>query len=49
MILVFDTQDQFEGYTANGMKSCDLYYVSENSTVHFRTNNINGTDTNYNN
>lgn len=48
MIKVFDTVEKFEGYTANGMISGNLYYVTENESVHFRTNNINGIDTSYN-
>ena len=48
MIKVFNTESQFEAYTANGMQSGDLYYVIANESVHFRTNNIDGTDTSYN-
>lgn len=48
MIRVFDTLEKFEAYTANGMVSGDLYYVKQNGSVHFRTNNINGIDTSYN-
>ena len=48
MIKVFDTQSQFEAYTADGMQSGDLYFVNENESVHFRTNNIDGNDTSYN-
>ena len=48
MIKVFNTESQFEAYTANGMQSGDLYFVTENESVHFRTNNIDGTDTSYN-
>jgi hypothetical protein len=48
MIKVFDTESQFEAYTANGMQSGDLYFVNENESVHFRTNNIDGSDTSYN-
>lgn len=48
MIKVFDNEGQFERYTLDGMRSGDLYYVKQNESVHFRTNNIDGIDTSYN-
>ena len=45
MITIFDTKEQFNTYTDNGQNipSGFLYYVKEDETVHFNTNNIDGT------
>lgn len=44
MITIFDTKEQFNTYTNNGQNipSGFLYYVKEDETVHFNTNNIDG-------
>lgn len=47
MIKVFDTTQDYEAYSANGLKSGELCYVAEDKTAHFRTNNINGIDKEY--
>ena len=47
MIKVFQTTYDFEGFTEGGMKSGNLYYVIEDKSVHFTTNNIDGTSRNY--
>ena len=45
MIKIFQTKEQFNTYTNNGQNipSGFLYYVKEDETVHFNTNNIDGT------
>lgn len=48
MIKVFDTTKEFETYSADGLKSGELCYVAEDKTAHFRTNNIDGIDKDYN-
>jgi len=48
MIKVFDTTKEFETYSADGLKSGELCYVTEDKTAHFRTNNIDGVDKDYN-
>ena len=47
MIKVFDTINDFLSYSASGLKSGELCYVAEDKTAHFRTNNIDGIDKNY--
>lgn len=47
MVKVFDTISDFEAYVLGGMIAGDLYYVKEDESVHFRTNNIDGSDKNY--
>ena len=47
MVKVFDTISDFEAYVLGGMVAGDLYYVKEDKSVHFRTNNIDGSDKNY--
>lgn len=47
MIKVFDTTSEFETYSAGGLKSGELCYVAEDKTAHFRTNNIDGIDKEY--
>ena len=47
MIKVFQTTNDFEGFAEGGMKSGNLYYVIEDKSVHFTTNNIDGTSRNY--
>lgn len=44
MIKVFNSQQEFSNYTQGGMVAGDLYYVLSDGSVHFRTNNIDGTD-----
>lgn len=44
MIKVFNSTQEFSNYTQGGMTSGDLYYVLSDGSVHFRTNNIDGTD-----
>jgi hypothetical protein len=44
MIKVFNSQQEFSNYTQGGMVAGDLYYVLADGSVHFRTNNIDGTD-----
>lgn len=47
MVKVFDTISDFNAYVLGGMIAGDLYYVKEDESVHFRTNNIDGSDTDY--
>ena len=47
MIKVFDTTQDYETYSAGGLKSGELCYVAEDKTAHFRTNNIDGIDKEY--
>jgi hypothetical protein len=47
MIKVFNSQQEFSNYTQGGMNAGDLYYVKENKSIHFRTNNIDNVDTDY--
>lgn len=47
MIKVFNSQQEFSNYTQGGMNAGDLYYVIEDKSVHFRTNNIDNVDTDY--
>ena len=47
MIKVFNSQQEFSNYTQGGLVAGDLYYVLADGSVHFRTNNIDGTDTVY--
>lgn len=44
MIKVFDTTQDYEIYSADGLKSGEFCYVAEDKTVYFRTNNIDGED-----
>lgn len=48
MIKVFNNTQEYNTYTSNGLKSGDLYYVKDDGSVHFRTNNINDNDSVYN-
>lgn len=48
MIKVFDTTQDYEIYSADGLKSGDFCYVAEDKTAYFRTNNIDGEDKVYN-
>lgn len=48
MIKVFDKVKDFEDFSYLGMKSGNLYYVTEDKSVHFKTNNIDGIDKEYN-
>lgn len=43
MIKIFDTLQQYNNYTADGLKSGITYYVKEDGSIHFYTNNIDGT------
>lgn len=47
MIKVFKTTNEYDNYVEGGMVAGDLYYVIEDKSVHFRTNNINGEDSEY--
>lgn len=47
MIKVFDKSKEYETYSANGINSGEVCYVKEDKSAHFRTNNIDGTDTTY--
>lgn len=47
MIKVFKTTNEYDNYVEGGMVAGDLYYVIEDKSVHFRTNNINGEDNEY--
>ena len=47
MIRVFETSQEFEDFTNGGMVAGDIYYVNEDESTHFRTNNIDGIDKNY--
>lgn len=47
MIKVFNSAEEFGNYTQGGMVAGDLYYILSDGSVHFRTNNIDGTDTVY--
>lgn len=47
MIKVFNSQQEFSNYTQGGMNAGDLYYVKENKSINFRTNNIDNVDTDY--
>ena len=44
MIKVFNNTQEYNTYTQGGLVAGDLYYVLENGSVHFRTNNIDGED-----
>jgi len=50
MIKVFDLVSEYNAFTDNGTKlqSGDLYWVSDDKSVHFKTNNIDGEDKVYN-
>ncbi len=48
MIKVFNTTNEYSNYTQGGLIAGDLYYVLDDGSVHFRTNNIDGTDKVYN-
>ena len=48
MIKVFDTKQDYQTYSGGGLKSGELCYVAEDKTAHFRTNNIDGVDKDYN-
>lgn len=42
MIKIFDTLQQYNNYTEDGIKSGIIYYVKEDGSIHFYTNNIDG-------
>lgn len=42
MIKVFNTLSEYNTYVEGGLVSGDLYYVKEDDSVHFQTNNIDG-------
>lgn len=42
MIKTFETLEEYNNYTADGLKSGDIYYVKEDGSIHFYTNNIDG-------
>jgi hypothetical protein len=44
MIKVFNNTQEYNSYATNGLQSGDLYYVLDDGSVHFRTNNIDGED-----
>lgn len=47
MIKVFDKSKEYETYSAGGINSGEVCYVKEDKSAHFRTNNIDGSDTTY--
>jgi len=44
MIKVFNSKNEYDNYTQGGLVAGDLYYVLADGSVHFRSNNIDGTD-----
>lgn len=44
----FNTKQEYETYVLGGLKSGDACYVAEDNSVHFRTNNVDGTSQTYN-
>lgn len=44
MIKVFNDAQEYNAYVQGGLTAGDLYYVLDDGSVHFRTNNIDGTD-----
>lgn len=44
MIKVFNDAQEYNSYVQGGLTAGDLYYVLDDGSVHFRTNNIDGTD-----
>lgn len=48
MIQIFNKITDYEQYTNNGLKSGTIYYVKEDESIHFYTNNIDGTAKVYN-
>ena len=48
MIKVFNSTNEYDNYIKGGLVAGDLYYVLADGSVHFRTNNIDGTDKVYN-
>ena len=44
MIKIFSTINDYENYISAGLTSGNLYYVLDDGSVHFRTNNIDGED-----
>lgn len=44
MIKVFNSKNEYDNYTKGGLVAGDLYYVLDDGSVHFRTNNIDGED-----
>lgn len=44
MLLIFDTEYEYNTYTSNNTKldSGVLYFIKENNTAHIYTNNIDG-------
>lgn len=48
MIKVFNDTQEYNSYVQGGLTAGDLYYVLDDGSVHFRTNNIDGEDKVYN-
>lgn len=48
MVKSFKTNSEYESYVSGGLIAGELYWVEEDKSVHFRTNNIDGTDKVYN-
>ena len=44
MIKVFNNTQEYNSYVQGGLTAGDLYYVLDDGSVHFRTNNIDGED-----
>lgn len=44
MIKVFNDAQEYNSYVQGGLTAGDLYYVLDDGSVHFRTNNIDGED-----
>jgi hypothetical protein len=44
MIKVFNDAQEYNAYVQGGLTAGDLYYVLDDGSVHFRTNNIDGED-----
>lgn len=44
MILIFETENEYNTYTSNNtdLDAGVLYYIKEDNTAHFITNNIDG-------
>lgn len=48
MVKSFKTNSEYESYVSGGLIAGELYWVEEDKSVHFRTNNIDGKDKVYN-
>jgi hypothetical protein len=44
MIKVFQTEKEYKDYVSDGLNSGEFYFVQENNSAHFRTNNIDDND-----